>query len=441
MAAAPPSTNLPSEAQAKTHPSLEGKSLRTAWGLTGMLVVLYILNASDKAVFGLIAQPLREELHLSSSQIGLTGSAFFLAYAVGGFFAGPLNRMMSLRWAIAILAISWGAVMLPLVVWASFAVLLLSRLLLGFSEGPTSALLHTAAYSWHPPARRGLPGALITSGATIAKIAVVPAMAVILAMYGWRATIVVLAAMTVVWCVPWLATWRPGPYLSTGKHTSSAGGTSDVDTVPWRRIVTTRTFIVSGCVAASAYILITVVLTWLPSYFETGLGYSRLESGTLFAIPSVVGLVTLVGGSLLSDRAVARGVSIRLVRVILPCAGVMVSGVLLMSLPWLGSPALAVAAVSLAYGLVIAIFPLINTAVVETCPPAQIAGTLGAFLAIQSLGGVVGPWATGLLLDASATKIDGYTTAFQLIGLISAICAAAAIIAVDPIRDRVSPSR
>ncbi|RZL80355.1 MAG: MFS transporter [Rhodococcus sp. (in: high G+C Gram-positive bacteria)] len=441
MAPAPINTNLPPESEAERDLPVRGNGPRTAWGLTGLLVVLYILNSSDKAVFGLIAQPLREELHLSSAQIGLTGSVFFLAYAIGGFFAGPINKRVTLRWSLAVLAIAWGAVMLPLVLWASLSVLLLSRMLLGFSEGPTLALLHTAAYSWHAPARRGLPGAFITSGTAIAKIAVVPTMAVVLAVYGWRMTIIVLAATTVVWCVPWLATWRPGPYLSAEKNTSSNNGTSDVDKVPWRRILTTRTFIGCAFVAASAYILITVVLTWLPSYFEAGLGYSRLQSGTLFAIPSVIGLVTVLGGSLLSDRAVARGISLRLVRVVLPCAGVIVSGALLISLPWLGSAPLAVAAVSLAYGLVIAIFPLINTAIVETCPPAQIAGTLGAFLAIQSLGGVVGPWATGILLDASASKVEGYTTAFQLIGLIAAIFATVAIIAVDPVRDRMRLSR
>ncbi|MGW6458879.1 MFS transporter [Streptomyces sp. NPDC055078] len=441
MNAAPLGPTSASAPESELPPPARGKPRRTAWNLTGLLVLLYVLNASDKAVFGLIAPSLSEEFQLSSAQIGLTGSIFFLAYAVGGFFAGPLNRMMSLRWSIAILALSWGAVMLPLVVWATFAVLLLSRLALGFTEGPTSALLHTAAYSWHPPERRGLPGALITAGSTVAKIAVVPGLAFVLAHHGWRATITVLAAATVLWCVPWLVKWRPGPYLTVSKHAPAADGAADAGTVPWRRILTTRTFVASAFVAISAYILLTVVLTWLPSYFENALGYSRLRSGTMFALPSVVGLITLTGGSLLSDRAVARGRPIRLVRVILPCVAVIVSGLLLISLPWLGSAPLAVAAVSLSYGLVIVIFPLINAAIVETCPPGQIAGTLGAFIAIQSIGGVVGPWATGLILDASASKVDGFTTAFQLIGLVSAICAVVAIIAVDPVRDRLSPSR
>lgn len=441
MATAFPNTHAAPPSESEADPSHAGNGRRTAWGLTGLLVLLYVLNSADKAVFGLIAQPLGEELNLTSSQIGMTGSVFFLAYAVGGFLAGPITRVMSLRWAIVAIAILWGAVMLPLVLWATFVVLLLSRMFLGFTEGPTLALVHTAVYSWHPPARRGLPGAFITSGTAIAKMAVVPALAILLANYGWRATIIVLAAMTAVWCVPWLLTWRPGPYSSSEKRNSSAAAVGDTVKVPWRRIFTTKTFILSALVAISSYMLVTVVLTWLPSYFETGLGYSRLQSGTLFALPSVIGVFMLLGGSMLSDRAVARGVPMRLVRVILPCLGVVLSGIILVSLPWLGSAPVSVAAVSLAYALVIVIFPLINTAVVETCPPTQIAGTLGAFLAIQSLGGVIAPWATGMLVDAAATKVDGYTLAFQMIGILSAICAVVAIIAVDPVRDRIRLSR
>lgn len=419
----------------RSEPTTEPRKV-TAWGITGMLVVLYLMNASDKAVFGLIAQPISEDLGLSASQIGFTGSMFFLAFSFGGFFAGPINKVLALRWSIAIIAVLWGVVMLPLVVWSTFAVLLASRMLLGLTEGPTSALLHTAAYSWHAPAKRGLPSALIISGSMLAKMAVVPILALVVAEYGWRAAIIVLAFATTLWCIPWLLTWRPGPYTVGGKHTSADDATDSEPAVSWRRLLTSRTFVSAVLVAMSAYALMTVVLTWLPSYFEQGLGYSRLESGTLFAAPSVVGLATLIGGSWLSDRGISRGLSIRLVRVVVPCVGVIVAGVLLVSLPALGSPLLAVCAVSVAYGLVVAIFPLLNAAVIATCPPRQTAGVIGAFFALQAIGGIIGPWSMGIVVDASASKIDGYQAAFQCLGIVGAVVAVAALILADPARDR-----
>ncbi|MFG3618708.1 hypothetical protein [Nocardia sp. NPDC047654] len=58
----------------------------------------------------------------------------------------------------------------------------------------------------------------------------------------------------------------------------------------------------------------------------------------------------------------------------------------------LGSPLLAVIAVSVAYGLVVVIFPLLDAAVIATCPPRQTAGVIGALFALQAIGGIIGPW-------------------------------------------------
>ncbi len=115
------------------------QSRRTAWGITAVLVLLYTINYSDKILLGLVAQPLKEEFGLTSAQIGLAGSLFFFAFAVSGFFAGAINKWMTLKWSLTFLAISWAICMLPMILAASFAVLLVSRILLGFLEGPSGA--------------------------------------------------------------------------------------------------------------------------------------------------------------------------------------------------------------------------------------------------------------------------------------------------------------
>ncbi|WP_256974056.1 hypothetical protein [Rhodococcus sp. NCIMB 12038] len=68
---------------------------------------------------------------------------------------------------------------------------------------------------------------------------------------------------------------------------------------------------------------------------------------------------------------------------------------LLLSLPALGSPLLAVCGV-VAHGLVVAVFPLLHAAVIATYPPRRTAGIIGAFFAIQAIGGISGPWSMGI---------------------------------------------
>ena len=413
------------------------ESRRTAWGLTSLLVLLYIVNYGDKVVLGIIAQPLAEELGLRSSQIGLVGSLFFLTFTIGGFFAGALNRWLTLRWALVLLALGWSVVMLPMVITATFAVLLVSRLVLGLAEGPTSALLHTAAYSWHPPARRALPGALLAGSASVAKIAVAPLLAYVTVTMGWRSALVALSIAGVAWCVVWVALWRQGPYVGSNKKDDDAVSVESAEpTIPWVRIFTTRTFVSGVFLVMSCYAMSSVILTWLPSYFEVGLGYSRLQAGSMFAFPSITGLILMLLTSTIGDRLITRGVSSRLIRIVLPATGVLICGAFLLVLPVIDSPALAVLVVSLGYGFASPVFPMLNAAISEICPPRQTAGTMGVFLAIMAIGGLIAPYGTGLIVDAASTPAAGYATSFQVLGVVAALCALLAVLLANPERDK-----
>ena len=79
---------------------------------------------------------------------------------------------------------------------------------------------------------------------------------------------------------------------------------------------------------------------------------------------------------------------------------------------------------------------LINAAISELCPPQQTAGTMGVFLALMAVGGLVAPYGTGVLVDNAATAAEGYATAFQVIGALGIVAAILVLIFANPERDR-----
>ena len=429
-----------------TEPGQESRP--QAWSLTGLLVLLYVINWGDKAVLGIVAQPLADELGLSASQIGLVGSAFFVTFTIGGFFAGLLDRWMTLKWSLVLLSLGWAVAMLPVVLAATFVVLLASRMFLGFAEGPTSAMVHTGVYSWHRPEKRGVPSACVTAAASIAKIAVAPALALVVATWGWRAAFVALAVVGVAWCAIWLPAWREGPYgkQAAARSTRESPRTPDPASgrkadgepapVPWARIFRTPTFLGGVAAILPMYAVVTVVLTWLPSYFEVGLGYSRVQAGVMFGFPSIVSLLMLFVLTGISDRLLSRGSTSRMLRGVLPATGLLVCGLSLAALPYVDVPWLAVVVVSVGYSFGASIFPLFNSAISEVVPTRQLAGTLGVFLALMATGGLIGPYLTGLVVDAAATPGDGYALAFQIFGVLSVVGAVIALLTVNPERDR-----
>lgn len=55
------------------------------------------------------------------------------------------------------------------------------------------------------------------------------------------------------------------------------------------------------------------------------------------------------------------------------------------------APLAAVIVISIGYGIGAVVLPLANAAISESCPPVQTAGTLGVFLALMAVGGLIGP--------------------------------------------------
>ncbi|WP_328541161.1 MFS transporter [Streptomyces sp. NBC_00371] len=241
-----------------------------------------------------------------------------------------------------------------------------------------------------------------------------------------------MCVVSLVWVMTWLSSWSPGSYGA--EHTVDRGARQKsvrTHTVSWSAI-RTPTFLGGLAAAFSFYTLVSVVLTWLPSYFEVGLGYSRLEAGTMFGFPSLVALVAPFGTSYLGDRLMTRGVSSRIHRGIIPGAGLLICGLSMVCLPVIGIPG---AVVAVGYGLGKMVFPLLNAAVSEICPKEQLAGTLGVFLAVMSSGGIVGPYLAGRIVDTVDSPGAGYALAFQVLGAVAIIGAITALLTVNPPRD------
>ncbi len=58
------------------------------WGAADLYFILSVITA---VLFGILSPDLQKELNLSSAQIGLLGSVFFLSYGIAQLFAGGLS--------------------------------------------------------------------------------------------------------------------------------------------------------------------------------------------------------------------------------------------------------------------------------------------------------------------------------------------------------------
>lgn len=409
-----------------------------AWVITGMLVIFIAINWADKALFGLIAQPVAEELGLSSTQVGMLGSAFFFLFSITGLTVGFIADRVKVKWVLFTLAALWSVAQLPVLVSASVATLLFNRIALGAAEGPASAMANVGAFQWFPKEKRALPSAWLTSGGSIAKILVAPLLVLLIAAYGWRSAFLTLAALGLVWCVAWLLISKEGPY-ATRNHLpvgyEAAPDSAPANRVPFRTIARSGTFIGASIGAFAMYAMTSVVLTWLPSYFEVGLGYSRVQSGAMFGLPSIFSMVAMIVVSWFTDRQLARGATSRGMRALVAAGALIVGGLLLAALPLVGGQLWPVVLLSCGYGTVAVSIPLLFASISQIVPATQQAGALGVFVAFYSVAGLVAPALTGMIVDSAETPGAGYALAFQIIGIAAMIAGLAVAFLMHPERD------
>ncbi|WP_336207084.1 MFS transporter [Nonomuraea sp. LPB2021202275-12-8] len=411
-----------------------------AWGVTAVLVLSAVVVFLDKALLGLVAKPMSAELGLSAAGFGSLGSASYLLFGATCIAVSFAAQRISPRWVLLVCGLLWAVGQVPAVVAATGGMLYASRILVGAAEGPANPLSMTVLYSWFPNDRRGLPQALYTAGAAVAKIAMAPLLTLIIVGFGWRAGFLTVGALALGWSLLWLATGRLGPYGA-----AQSGGDQPrpvrTDRVPWRRALLNRTFI--GCFIAyfAQNALAAIIFTWLPSYFENALGFSPEAAGSLFGLPSALGIVALVASGAATDRLLRAGVTSRRARGLLGGACLTVAGILLTLLPLIHTPLPAIILLMLGYGISVTVNTFANPAVAELVPAAQRVGILGVFSGLSVSAGIVSPIITGWLLDRATTPESGYTTAFLLSGIALAVAGALFALLVDPERDRYVPTR
>jgi MFS family permease len=155
-----------------------------------VLTLVYTLNFLDRGLIGLLLQPIKEDLHLSDTQLGfLTGLAFGLFYAVLGL---PIARWADRgdRTTIASLAIAlWGATVMVCVFVVNFWQLLLARVAAGVGESGCMPPTYSLLGDYFPkPAERLRAMGFYMLASPVASLVSFMAGGWLAERYGWRIT-------------------------------------------------------------------------------------------------------------------------------------------------------------------------------------------------------------------------------------------------------------
>ena len=288
-----------------------------------MLVVVYIFNFLDRQIVTILAEPIKVELGLSDTQIGLmTGLAFAVFYTVLGI---PLARLADRANRVSIISIAlvvWSGMTALCGVAQNFGQMLAARIGVGVGEAGCSPPAHSLIADYFPPEKRASALSIYALGIPVGGILGYLAGGWIAEFYGWRMAFLIVGIPGIALAVLFKMTVR-----EPIRGMSDPNGPQKADQPPliptMLTLLKNRSIMHLAMGGALTSFVGYGLGQWLPAYFirihEMGVAETATYFGLVLGVASAVG--TYLGGTIADKFAHLD----KRVYVWLPAAGVLIA--------------------------------------------------------------------------------------------------------------------
>ncbi|MDQ0462456.1 MFS family permease [Caulobacter ginsengisoli] len=207
-----------------------------------LLVVVYSLNFLDRQIVNILAESIKEELHLQDWQIGMMqGLAFAIFYTTLGIPIARLAERGNRPWIIGTAIAAWSGFTMLCGLSTNFIQLVLARIGVSIGEAGCSPPSHSLIADYTPREKRSSALAIYSLGTPIGSLLGMALGGVIADLWGWRAAFLIAGAPGIV--VALIAAFtliEPRNRLKADLAARQAAGPSIMDAV--RELSTKKTF-------------------------------------------------------------------------------------------------------------------------------------------------------------------------------------------------------
>lgn len=273
-----------------------------------VLVVVYTFNFIDRQILSILLEPIKQDLGLSDTQLGLlTGFAFALFYATLGIpiarYADKGNRRNLVALALAI----WSGMTALSGVAQNFWHLLVARIGVGVGEAGCSPPAHSMIADYFPAEKRATALGIYSLGIPFGILFGFIAGGWLNEFFGWRVAFFVVG-------VPGLLLALVVRFSLREPRRGMAEGRVDVGVQPtimetFRYLWAKRSFRHLAFGGALTAFVGYGVVTWMPSYLIRSYGLDTGDAGTyLGLILGIPGGIGIAAGGWVADRFGAKDV-------------------------------------------------------------------------------------------------------------------------------------
>ena len=274
------------------------------WRIAVLVSAAIAISYLDRQALPVALKAIEQDIPLSNEQFSTLTSAFLLSYAFMYAGGGKLTDALGTRLGFTVIMIFWSLACASHALAASFAMLAVSRFLLGMGEGGGFPAATRAVAEWFPVKERATAMGIINGGTAVGAAAATPMIALILTYLSWRWVFLFTGGIGLLW-----TTWWRLSYFPPEEHPSLAGRGSDNMHVAgrspdsaqkphWFALIRIREawgLMIAKFLSDAAWYF---YLFWLPKYLYDARGFDIKAIGTFAWIPyAASGVGCLVGGS------------------------------------------------------------------------------------------------------------------------------------------------
>lgn len=387
---------------------MQVNSLKKSWFLLFLIFVAWGFGYVDRQAINIAAVFLREELSLTTGQMGAVMSSFFLMYSLMTLSGSYLISRFGTRKSLLSIVFLWAVFSSMTGMTSTFLMLVGVRFLLGFSQGGFASITSVAIAELFPPEIRGRAKAFQVSAGSMGIAFGTFFCALSTAWFGWRAMFFFFGIIGLIITLLLAKFYHPKPTEKGAKQESQ---------VSLLHMMRNPFILKLAFVQFGLGVFIWGLNAWLPSYWLEVKGLDMIHMGALSTVPWIVSFILMNFSSYLLETRFQKSQKLML-SLSLFLGAVLMYAMLRVDSIFAGFTLLTIVTVLMS----------IASATVYMMPMQRMAtnevGTAtGVIIFGQQLAGIIAPVVMGYLISLFAGSYDAVFGFVILVIILSTITA------------------
>ncbi|MCE5171498.1 MFS transporter [Paenibacillus profundus] len=384
------------------------------WEYWKKVIVMLCLGWTVIWIYRTILNPILPEIQrdlnvTSDASMGLIFSVFFFAYTMmqipSGLLADRFGRKTIIIPGFILFAV--GAVLVGFS--TSLMFILVASFITGLGQGTYYGPAYSISSETIPKEKRGISTAIINSGSAIGMaIGLIGSSFLVKdAGWDWRVLLFITAGLAFILMLVFAKNIKKTAVLSKAAAADSEEDVQDKATL--KRLLANPKMIASYVLYFATCYGYYMIVTWLPSYLQEERGFHGTAIGFAAALVAFSAVPGALLFSRLSDKFMHKKITFIIILELL-------AAVMLYLTVSVNTNTLLIICLIL-YGFLgkLAVEPLLISYVADIAPKQGIGTTFGFFNFFGMMSSVVAPFVTGLISDATGSKVLGFYLATIII--------------------------